>query len=120
MTKDKVGQAPSGAEGEAADMTHGLLQAQVRMMDAVLRQNIEAPEFLKARFEKDRAMLTNLAGAPDAMAASTVLGDFWQGIASDYMAEAGRLGSLMAANAQQLGEGIADEATILAGGKPKP
>lgn len=101
-------------------MTHGLLQAQVRMMDAVLRQNIEALEFLKARFEKDRAMLTNLAGAPDAMAASTVLGDFWQGIASDYMAEAGRLGSLMAANAQQLGEGIADEATILAGGKPKP
>ena len=40
--------------------------------------------------------------------------------ATDYMAEAGRLGSLMAANAQQLGEGIADEATILAGGKPKP
>lgn len=119
MTKDKDGQAPSGAEGAAADMTHGLLQAQVRMMDAVLRQNIEALEFLKTRFEKDRAMLTNLAEAPDAMAASTVLGDFWQGIASDYMAEAGRLGSLMAANAQQLGEGIADEATILAGGKPK-
>ena len=64
-------------------------------------------------------MLGELAAAPDATAAGAVLSGFWQRLASDYMQEAGRLGSLMQATAQELGEGISDEArTMMAGGKP--
>ena len=102
-----------------ADMAKGVMQAQVRMMDAVLKQNIEALEFLKNRFEKDRAMLTELAAAKDASVAGTVLTGFWQKLASDYMQEAGRLGSLLQATAQEIGEGAQDEIRSAMGGKPK-
>lgn len=86
-----------------AEAGRSAMEAQVRMMDAVLRQNIEALDFLKRRFEKDRAALSELAEAGDANAAAAVLQGFWQGLASDYMAEAGRLGSLMQATAQEIG-----------------
>ncbi len=103
---------------DKVDMAKGVMQAQVRMMDAVLKQNIEALEFLKTRFEKDRAMLGELATAKDAAAAGAVLTGFWQKLASDYMQEAGRLGSLMQATAQEIGEGATDEIRSAMGGKP--
>lgn len=103
--------------GNGADMAKGVMQAQVRMMDAVLKQNIEALEFLKNRFEKDRAMLGELAATKDAAAAGAVLTGFWQKLASDYMQEAGRLGSLMQATAQEIGEETADELRSAMGAK---
>ncbi|AWB47532.1 hypothetical protein HYN69_02535 [Gemmobacter aquarius] len=108
---------PSPTDAAGAGMSRGVMQAQVRMMDAVLRQNIEALDFLKTRFEKDRAMLGELAVAQDATAAGAVLTSFWQRLASDYMQEAGRLGSLMQATAQEMGEGMADEARAATGTK---
>lgn len=107
------------AADDKAEMAKGVMQAQVRMMDAVLKQNIEALEFLKNRFEKDRAMLEELASAQDAAAAGAVLTGFWQKLASDYMQEAGRLGSLMQATAQEIGEGVGDEVRSVMRGKPK-
>lgn len=107
------------SEDKQSGMSRGVMQAQARMMDAVLKQNIEALEFLKTRFEKDRAMLGELASAQDASVAGAVLTTFWQRLASDYMQEAGRLGSLMQATAQEMGEGMTDEArAMMAGGKP--
>ena len=103
--------------GNGADMAKGVMQAQVRMMDAVLKQNIEALEFLKNRFEKDRAMLGELATTKDAAAAGAVLTGFWQKLASDYMQEAGRLGSLMQATAQEISEGASDEIRSAMGAK---
>lgn len=108
---------PSPTDEAEAGMSRGVMQAQVRMMDAVLKQNIEALDFLKTRFEKDRAMLGELASAQDATAAAAVLTGFWQRLASDYMQEAGRLGSLMQATAQEMGEGVADEARAVMGAK---
>ncbi|MBC2834162.1 phasin family protein [Paragemmobacter straminiformis] len=97
------------SQADPTEPAKGVMQAQVRMMDAVLKQNIEALDFLKTRFEKDRAMLGELAAAPDATAAGAVLSGFWQRLASDYMQEAGRLSSLMQATAQEIGEGTQDE-----------
>lgn len=108
---------PTTGEGTQAGMSRGVMQAQVRMMDAVLKQNIEALDFLKTRFEKDRAMLGELAQAQDAAAAGAVLTSFWQRLASDYMQEAGRLGSLMQATAQEMGEGLTDEVRSATGTK---
>lgn len=98
------------------DMMHGVLRAQARMMDAVLKQNIEALEFLRQRFEKDRAMIAELAEAKDSAEAGMALTQFWQKAFSDYSAEAGRLGSLMTATVTQLQEGMTDEARAMMGG----
>ena len=46
-----------------------------------------------------------------------MLTGFWQKLASDYMQEAGRLGSLMQATAQEVGEGLTDEARAVLGAK---
>lgn len=108
---------PTTGGDTQSDTSRGVMQAQVRMMDAVLKQNIEALDFLKTRFEKDRAMLDELAQTRDAAAAGAVLTSFWQRLASDYMQEAGRLGSLMQATAQEMGEGLTDEARAVMGGK---
>lgn len=108
---------PTTDDAAQAGMSRGVIQAQVRMMDAVLRQNIEALEFLKTRFEKDRAMLGELAKAQDAAAAGAVLASFWQRLASDYMQEAGRLGSLMQPTTQEMGEGRTDEVRAASGAK---
>lgn len=103
----------------ADEMMHGMLRAQARMMDAVLKQNIEALEFLRQRFEKDRAMIAQLAEAKDSASAGMVLADFWQKAFSDYSAEAGRLGSLMSATVTQMQEGLTDEARAMMGGTDK-
>lgn len=118
MAKDKDSGASAGA-APADAMLHGMMQGQVRMMDALLKQNIEALDFLRQRFEKDRAMLAELAGAKDGAAAGTVLTEFWQKAFSDYSAEAGRLGSLMAASVEQMQEGMTDEARAMMGGAGK-
>lgn len=101
------------------EMMHGMLRAQVRMMDAVLKQNIEALEFLRQRFEKDRAMIAQLAEAKDSAAAGSVLTDFWQKAFSDYSAEAGRLGALMNSTVEQMQKGLSEEARAMMGGADK-
>ena len=98
------------------DMMQGMLKAQVRMMDAVLKQNIETLEFLRQRFEKDRAMLSQLSEAKDSATAGSVLTEFWQKAYSDYSAEAGRLGAMMTATVEQMQEGMTDEVKAMMGG----
>lgn len=101
------------------DMMQGMLKAQVRMMDAALKQNIETLEFLRQRFEKDRAMLAQLAEAKDSASAGNVLTEFWQKAYSDYTAEAGRLGAMMTATVEQMQEGMTDEMKAMMGGAAK-
>jgi hypothetical protein len=101
------------------DMAAGVMRAQARMMDAVMRQNIEALEFLKKRFEEDRKLLTQIAETPDGAKASAAWSDFWHRAMSDYTAEAGRMGSFAAATTEQMIEGLTEEARALAGGAPR-
>lgn len=110
---------PTGTEHSADAMMHGVLRAQARMIDALLKQNIETLDFLRLRFEKDRAMIAHLAEAKDSAAAGMVMANFWQKTLSDYSAEAGRLGALMTATVTQMQEGLAEEARALMGGSEK-
>jgi hypothetical protein len=98
------------------DMMQGMMHGQVRMMDALLKQNIEALDFLRQRFEKDRAMLSALSATTDGAEAGKVLTEFWQKAFSDYSAEAGRLGALMTATVEQMQEGMTEEARAMMGG----
>lgn len=100
----------------AGEMLTGVFRAQARMMDAVLRQNIETLNFLKSRYEKDRQMLADLAQSRDATAMMTVLSAFWSRAMSDYTNEAGTLSSFAAATTEQIIEGVKDEAKALSGG----
>jgi hypothetical protein len=101
------------------DLPHALMTSQARMFAASLSQTIEALDFLKRRFERDRQMLTDLSQAPDSAAAVAVLTAFCERTFSDYSAETGRLACLIAATAEQIGEGLQDEALALMGGSPR-
>jgi hypothetical protein len=101
------------------DMTTAILRAQARMMDSILKQNIEVLDFLRTRFEKDRAIFNDLADNTDPARAIELMHSFWNRSLSDYTAAAGKLGALAAATAEELAGGIAEEATALAGGAPR-
>lgn len=101
------------------DMTAAILRAQAHMMDSILKQNIEVLDFLKARFEKDREIFNQLAASSDPAQAMELVHSFWTRSVKDYTDEAGKLGALAAVTAEQLVEGIAEEATALAGGAPR-
>ena len=110
---------PNADPAHLGDMMSAILRAQARMMDSLLKQNIETLDFLKARFEKDRAIFNDLAANSDPARAMELMQSFWNRALSDYTDEAGKLGALAAATAEQLAEGIAEEATALAGGAPR-
>jgi hypothetical protein len=101
------------------DMAETMMRAQARMMDAVLRQNIEALDFLKKRFEQDRALLETIAKSGAGPDATTAWTTFWQRAMSDYQAEAGRMGAFAAATTEQMIEGLTAEAKAMAGGAPR-
>lgn len=96
-----------------------LIAGHARIVSANLTQTIEALEFLTRRFERDRQMLTDLSDAPDAAASVALLTAFYKRSLSDYVAEAARLSSLIAATAGQISGGVQDEVTALMGGTPR-
>jgi hypothetical protein len=65
------------------DMTAAMLRAQARMMDSILKQNIEVLDFLRTRFEKDRAIFNDLAANHDPARAMELLQAFWNRSLSD-------------------------------------
>ena len=101
------------------NLHQALIGGQARIISANLTQTIEALEFLTRRFERDRQMLTDLSHAPDTTAAVAVLTAFYQRSLSDYVAEAARLSSMIAATAEQISGGVQDEVTALMGGTPR-
>lgn len=95
-----------------------LFAPQARMAEAMLKQNIEMLDFLKARFERDRAMLEDLANAKDQAQAATLWEDFWQRMLTDYSVETNKL----AATATEIAETALRSATeeseaLMAAGK---
>jgi hypothetical protein len=101
------------------DALAGVVRAQARMMDALLRQNIETLDFLRKRFELDRQMLADLSRATDPATMISVLSTFWSRAMADYTNEAGTLSSFAAATAGQFIEGLKDEAKALSGGSAR-
>ncbi|MBZ4022980.1 hypothetical protein CKO11_10970 [Rhodobacter sp. TJ_12] len=80
---------------------------QARMAEAMLGQNIEMLDFLKARFERDKAMLGELARAKDPMEAAKLWQDFWSRMFTDYSVETTKL----AAHAGEIAETALRSAT---------
>jgi hypothetical protein len=101
-----------------------LMGGQARLVSANLSQTIEALDFLKRRIERDRQMMIDLSHAPDSAAAVGVMTAFCQRSLSDYVSEAARLSSLIAATAERVNAGASeratDRATGLRGDRPSP
>lgn len=125
MASDKTrrsfmpGLAPGADPAHVGDMLQGVVRAQAKMMVAVLRQSIEALDFLKARYEKDRAFYEAVAGSGDGATAMQIWSDFLQRAASDYADEAGRMSALAAVTTEQVIEGVTDEVKAATGGAPR-
>lgn len=99
-TKKATSKAATPQFGEVpqqvTDMMATMTRMQGHMFDTVMRQNIEVLDFLKARFERDRALMGELAGAEDPGTASKLWSDFMQQAMSDYSEETGKLTGMMA------------------------
>lgn len=120
MTTDKKETGLFSADpAHLGDMMSAMLRAQARMMDSVLKQNIETLDFLKQRFEKDRTMMQSLAESADPGQVMQVMQDFWSRSVKDYTDEAGKIGALAAATAEEIVEGVTEEARALTGGGPR-
>jgi hypothetical protein len=96
-----------GAQPSAMDMWSMFYAPQARMAEAVLAQNIEMLDFLKARFERDRAMLADLAKATDPTEVGKMWQDFFARMFTDYSTETTQL----AAHAGELAETARRSAT---------
>ena len=77
------------------EMMLALTRMQSTAFDAVMRQNIEMLDFLKARFERDRRLAGEIAKAEDATEAMALWQSFWQKAVEDYGGERGRLATKM-------------------------
>lgn len=77
------------------EMMLALSRMQGTIFDAVMRQNIEVLDFLKARFERDRELAQHITHAADPADAVRLWAEFWQKAASDYAGEPARLSELM-------------------------
>ncbi|MFD2175300.1 hypothetical protein [Rhodobacter lacus] len=80
---------------------------QARMAEAMLGQNIEMLDFLKARFERDKLMLADLAKVDDPAEAMRIWQDFWGRLFTDYSVETTKL----AAHAGEIAETALRSAT---------
>lgn len=91
---------------------------QARMAEAMIKQNIEMLDFLKARFERDRAMLEDLANAKDQAEAATLWQDFWQRMLTDYSVETNKLAATATEIAEQALRTATEEGeALMAAGK---
>ena len=117
-TKDQKGLFSSDP-AHLGDMMTAIMRAQARMMDSLLKQNIETLDFMRQRFEKDRETFNKLAESGDPAKAMEVMQEFWNRSVKDYSDEAGKIGALAAVTAEEIVEGMTEEARALAGGAPR-
>ncbi|MFC2967886.1 phasin family protein [Acidimangrovimonas pyrenivorans] len=94
---------------DARDGMAAFLRPQAKMVEAMLAQNVEMLDFMKDRFEKDRAMMAELAEAEDPSALMGLWSDFWQRMMADYSTESGKLASSMSSIAGQALKSVSEE-----------
>jgi len=89
------------------------VKPQAKMAEALINQNIEALEFLKERFEKDRAMLETLSEAATPTEAMSLWQGFWQRMLTDYSTETNKLAASVSAIAEQAIRSASEEGAAL-------
>lgn len=90
-----------------------VIKPQAQMMEAMFKQNIELLDFLRARFERDRAMVAKLAHASETGDVMTLWAEFWQKTLADYSTETSKLAASASELAEQAVRSASAEASAL-------
>lgn len=90
------------AQRQMAQVFETMARAQGRMVDAMMQSNIEVMAFVRDRLERDRTMVTALAGAKDPAEAAALWSEFWQKAMADYGDESGKLSEMVAGLAAEM------------------
>lgn len=106
-TVPKAGQGAGASMSSVMDGWSLMFAPQARMAEAMIQQNIEMLDFIKARFERDRKMLEDLVKATDPAQAAKLWQDFWTRTFTDYSVETTKL----AASAGEIAETALRSAT---------
>jgi hypothetical protein len=114
---DMLSQMMSMGQGA---MSSAMVKPQAMMMEAMLRQNIEALDFLRARLEGDRQLVARLAQAKDPTEAMSLWSEFLQRMMTDYSSETTRLAASATEIAEKAVRAATEEGATLAEAlKPK-
>ena len=100
-SKDKTGKTGMSPQiDEVAQQMTGFMTTVVKMQghmfDALMKQNIEMLDFVRTRFERDRALVAKIAATEDPVESQRLLGEFWQKAVSDYTDESGKMTGMVA------------------------
>lgn len=93
---------------------NSMMSPQLKMMEALIAQNIEMLDFLKTRFERDQDMVGKLADEADPLKAMSLWGEFWQRAASDYATEMSKLATSMTGIAERAVRTATEEGEAIA------
>lgn len=121
MAQQKTGAAPPPFDEmpkQATEMMASMARMQGHVLDAVMKQNIEVLDFLKARFERDRKLVGEMSAVGDPAEASKLWADFWQKAARDYASETEKLSGAFAELAADTVNRVNEEAVAAMAGKP--
>lgn len=117
------GQNPQPAWPKASpfDTWEMFFAPQARMAEALIKHNIEMLEFLKTRFERDRALLDDLAKARSQAEAGQLWQEFWGRMLSDYSSETNKLAASASEIAETALRSASEEgAALVAAARPEP
>ena len=97
-----------------------LIRPQAKMMEALLKQNIEVLAFLRARYERDLGLVARMADATESGEVMSLWSEFWQRTLADYGTETNKLAASVSEIAQQAVRSATEEAAAVGAAiKPK-
>lgn len=97
-----------------------LIRPQAKMMEALLKQNIEVLAFLRSRYERDLGLVSRMADATESGEVMSLWSEFWQRTLADYGTETNKLAASVSEIAQQAVRSATEEAAAVSATiKPK-
>ena len=70
--------------GASNTAVSALIRPQAKMMEALLKQNIEVLAFLRSRYERDLGLVSRMADATESGEVMSLWSEFWQRTLADY------------------------------------
>lgn len=106
--------------GASNTAVSALIRPQAKMMEALLKQNIEVLAFLRSRYERDLGLVSRMADATESGEVMSLWSEFWQRTLADYGTETNKLAASVSEIAQQAVRSATEEAAAVSATiKPK-
>ncbi|SEM63812.1 Phasin protein [Gemmobacter aquatilis] len=99
--------------GASTAAVSALIRPQAKMMEALLKQNIEVLAFMRARYERDLGLVSRMADATESGEVMSLWSEFWQRTLADYGTETNKLAASVSEIAQQAVRSATEEAAAV-------